>query len=494
MNIQTQSKRLDASKNKIIFKEYECPSTTCISNKHQKDVDEEMDVQTLVDCSKQAFSTTQNNPFCFCRDIRTNNTRFNSLLLVLLVLQASSAILTGRYTRSSVPEDQLFEINHLIFVIEAVKFSMSMLLEYYSTHGKLWKSLKVHIFQRPSDCLKVLVPAILYVIQNSLTYIGLSNLSAPVFIALQQGKLIATAGFSILILQRSYSIKQWACLVTLAMGVTIIALEEHQHNCNSEDAASSDHGHNSITPADADKQPHQQLESSTTMAGSDTSTDVKQFFLVGFVAVIGGCFTSAFAGVYFEKVLAPEKAKRKNTKEKAQTASEHSWHEEDTTTSPSLWMRNIQLSFFCMIFAFLQGIHEEKASSEILAVVFPEEDEFSVGTGITTTTNYLTANNNESEGMSESYFHGFTGWVWLLIALQSCGGLLVSAVMKYVDNVLKGLAMGISVVIASLFSAVLLGVHLTPQFSLGATIVFTSVYFFSNDAPLRLQSVKDMLR
>ena len=39
-------------------------------------------------------------------------------LLVLLVIQGSAAIMTGRYTRSSVPEEELYEISHLIFVIE----------------------------------------------------------------------------------------------------------------------------------------------------------------------------------------------------------------------------------------------------------------------------------------------------------------------------------------------------------------------------------------
>ena len=71
----------------------------------------------------------------------------------------------------------------------------------------------------------------------------------------------------------------------------------------------------------------------------------------------------------------------------------------------------------------------------------------------------------------------------MLALLQACGGLLVAAVIKYADNVLKGLATGVSVVTSTACSMVLFGTPLTTQFGIGAIIILCSVFFFSNDIP-----------
>jgi len=79
------------------------------------------------------------------------------------------------------------------------------------------------------------------------------------------------------------------------------------------------------------------------------------------------------------------------------------------------------------------------------------------------------------------FMHGFTSWVWVLVALQAGGGLLVAAVIKYADNVLKGMSTGVAVVFSTICSIFFFGTPLTLQFSIGATIILVSVYFFSND-------------
>jgi solute carrier family 35 (UDP-sugar transporter), member A1/2/3 len=79
--------------------------------------------------------------------------------------------------------------------------------------------------------------------------------------------------------------------------------------------------------------------------------------------------------------------------------------------------------------------------------------------------------------------HGFTTWVWILVLLQAGGGLLVAAVIKYADNVLKGLATGVSVVFATLLSMMLFNTPLSNQFTVGATMILAAVYYFSNPLP-----------
>lgn len=394
---------------------------------------------------------------------------FQALLLGLLVVQASLALVIGRYTRTSVPAEELYEISHLVLVIEVAKFVLSNFLESFSTNGRLLESLQEHILERPlSDSLKVLIPAVLYVIQNSLTYIGLSNLNAPVFISLQQGKVITTALVSVLLLNRTYHFKHWVCLAALAVGVAIIAVGEQSHSSNevTEEVEAIDgtvveeiikNGYSSKTTFELHA--------------------LDQQFVLGFCAVMGGCFSSAIAGVYFEKILAPEKANYAKDSETIDKSAVKTLSVDignsirnprgantEGREHPSLWMRNIQLSFFCIMFAYLQGLSERHAEEKTAGL-------------------FDFASVYEDDGDDKSFLHGFNCWVWVLVALQAFGGLLCAAVMKYADNVMKGLANGISLVVASFISVFLLETQLSPSFFGGATIIFVSVYFFGNEVP-----------
>jgi hypothetical protein len=48
---------------------------------------------------------------------------FKFLLLTLMVAQNSTTVLVGKYTRSSVPKEDLFLVNHLVLVTEVAKVS-----------------------------------------------------------------------------------------------------------------------------------------------------------------------------------------------------------------------------------------------------------------------------------------------------------------------------------------------------------------------------------
>jgi len=67
------------------------------------------------------------------------------------------------------------------------------------------------------DWLKLMVPSVLYTLQNSLQYYSMSCLSAPVFQVLYQMKIITTAVFSVLILSKRISVSQVCCSHLLPM-------------------------------------------------------------------------------------------------------------------------------------------------------------------------------------------------------------------------------------------------------------------------------------
>jgi UDP-sugar transporter A1/2/3 len=93
------------------------------------------------------------------------------------------------------------------------------------------KSKERSSFKQPLDA-KAFIRGAIYrisgdlLLQNTLLYVALSNLSAPLFQVTYQSKLLATAVVSVIMLHRKYSLKQWVCLTTLGVGVAIVVLGE----------------------------------------------------------------------------------------------------------------------------------------------------------------------------------------------------------------------------------------------------------------------------
>mmetsp|Transcript_6730 Transcript_6730/g.10222 ORF Transcript_6730/g.10222 Transcript_6730/m.10222 type:complete len:376 (+) Transcript_6730:384-1511(+) len=344
----------------------------------------------MVEIKKTVVPQRRINMFNFS----TNSSSFRLFLLFLMVCQNSSVVLVGRFTRASKTTDELYVVNHLIIVCEAIKFIFANILEYRLTNGELAKSIKENIIDVPMDALKISIPSLLYLLQNSLLYVALSNLSAPMFQVTYQTKLLTTAVVSVIMLQRRYSLKQWICLTTLGLGVAMVVIFATEEKEVDDDK-----------PA--------------------------QSMVKGLSAVSVACFCSALAGVYFEKVL-----------KKSTTGANG-----EQKKPVSLWMRNVQMAFFSVIIGIVNGYR-------------------------------LTGSD-----ATKPFMHGFDFWVWVLVALQAGGGLLVAAVIKYADNVLKGMATGVSVVTSTACSMVLFNTPLTIHFFIGACIILVSVYFFSNDLP-----------
>jgi hypothetical protein len=128
---------------------------------------------------------------------------------------------------------------------------------------------------------------------------------------------------------------------------------------------------------------------------------------------------------------------------------------QNATSNASVWMRNIQLSFFTLILASIQEI----------------------------TCQFVLTNDSTSGHLEvkKGFFFGFTPWVFLQVFLLGGGGLLVAAVIKYTDSVQKGLATGVSVIVSSAMSTLFFNTVLTFSFLLGMTLIVLGVFFFSND-------------
>jgi UDP-galactose transporter len=268
-----------------------------------------------------------------------------------------------------------------VFLNEVMKLIIASAVALYDTRSTLGtkaslstlaKSVYGQVFS--NDSWKLAIPAALYTLQNSLQYVAVSNLDAATFQVTYQLKILTTAIFSVTMLNRTLSVKKWVSLVFLMGGVAIVQIPigngESQH---------------------------------TKAALNDLSAAESQMSRsLGLISVVIACAISGLAGVYFEKVL-------------------------KDSTQVTLWVRNIQLSFYSLFPALFLG------------VIFKD------GTEIT----------------KEGFFSGYNWVVWTAITFQAVGGLLVALVVNYADNIAKNFATSISIIISFVASVRLFGFKIT---------------------------------
>lgn len=315
------------------------------------------------------------------------------LLLLILIAQNTSASLLGRHI-TGVPKEELFDINTFVLVGECMKFTMSGILELYFSRGV--EGFQNHIFRKPFyENLMLCVPAVLYFASNILLYEATPNLPVPTLQLVQQCKLGVAALMSFIFLNSTYSVKQVLCIIALILGEMI-----------------------SMMTFGADT--HHQVVDKLNV---NMSTGL---FLMILHIILG-----VSAGVYIEYIL------KLNTQ-----------RDNNLMPPPSLWLRNFQLSFFSVLFAFINQ-------------------------------HFVTKKNTP-------FLHGFTFLVWIQVMLFSVGGMLVAAVIRYADNVIKGIAVAVSVVFSTYLSAIFFGTLITVPYIFGAVIVLSASYFFSYPFPVTL--------
>ncbi|XP_059469488.1 UDP-N-acetylglucosamine transporter isoform X2 [Neocloeon triangulifer] len=145
---------------------------------------------------------------------------------------------------------------------------------------------------------------------------------------------------------------------------------------------------------------------------------LEQNRLVGLISAVSACFCSGFAGIYFEKIL--------------------------KGSVISVWMRNVQLSLLSIPFGLITCVL------------------------------------SDGEAIREKgFFVGYDGFILFLIALQALGGLIIAMVVKYADNILKGFATSLAIVISCIASIFLFDFVVTGQFAFGAFLVMFSIFMYS---------------
>ncbi|KFP29442.1 UDP-N-acetylglucosamine transporter, partial [Colius striatus] len=297
------------------------------------------------------------------------STNLKYLSLGILVFQTTSLVLTMRYSRTLKEEGPRYLSSTAVVIAELLKILACVLLVYKDSKCNvrtLNRVLHDEILNKPMETLKLAIPSGIYTLQNNLLYVALSNLDAATYQVTYQLKILTTALFSVSMLSKKLGVYQWLSLVILMTGVAFV-----------------------------------------------------QF--VGLMAVLTACFSSGFAGVYFEKIL-------KETKQ-------------------SVWIRNIQLGFFGSIFG-LMGVY-----------IYDGE-----------------------QVSKNGFFQGYNKLTWIVVVLQALGGLVIAAVIKYADNILKGFATSLSIILSTLISYFWLQDFVpTSVFFFGAILVIAATFLYGYD-------------
>uniref|UniRef100_F1L884 UDP-N-acetylglucosamine transporter n=1 Tax=Ascaris suum TaxID=6253 RepID=F1L884_ASCSU len=322
--------------------------------------------------------------------ISTKNLKWVSLLV--LIAQTTALVLILRYSRTQKTDGPRYLSSTAVVTAEVVKLFTCLLviaMQHNWNFIGFYTEIYNDVIAKSGDTLKVGVPALLYVVQNNLLFLALSKLDAATYQVTYQLKILTTAFFSVTMLNKKLNGIKWISLIMLTAGVALVQL-----------------------PSDS-KNPKAKETTSFSIGDSD--------HLIGLLAVLTACFSSGFAGVYFEKIL--------------------------KGTTVSLWMRNLQLAFFSIFGGlFMVWLYDSGKVSE------------------------------------NGFFQGYNSVIWIVVLLQAYGGLVIALVVKYADNILKGFAVSLSIIISSFISYWFLNdFQPTVAFVIGASIVIASTFLYSHE-------------
>ena len=126
-----------------------------------------------------------------------------------------------------------------------------------------------------------------------------------------QLKILTTALFSVLLLKKQILSVQWVALLILTIGVALVQMPSVS----------------TVVEDKSELDAKQNLSSQNAQIPQETVTDNEhEKQMVGLIAVLTACFSSGFAGVFFEMLV-------------------------KTGAQPSVVIRNLQLGMFSLVFA-----------------------------------------------------------------------------------------------------------------------------------------------
>lgn len=125
----------------------------------------------------------------------------------------------------------------------------------------------------------------------------------------------------------------------------------------------------------------------------------------------------------------------------------------------SVWLRNVQLGMFGSITALIGMLIKDGAQIR-----------------------------------QEGILVGYSALVWLVVSQQALGGLVVALVVRYADNILKGFATSLSIILSCVASVFLFSYNITLMFAAGAVLVMVAIYLYGMPQPQAKDTVMPLVK
>mmetsp|Transcript_9901 Transcript_9901/g.18658 ORF Transcript_9901/g.18658 Transcript_9901/m.18658 type:complete len:288 (-) Transcript_9901:854-1717(-) len=244
---------------------------------------------------------------------------------------------------------------------------------------------KLHV--EPKLALMI-IPSLLYLVQNNLIYMALQYLQPAVFQVVYQLKIVFAAIMAWVVFKRGLPARQWSAMILLLAGILLVSTENLPQNAGLLLVVS-------ILSSFAISGEHRQLWGCLalgTLLGSIVLCCQRpaenQNQMVGVAYTLVSAFISGCTGTLTEYMF--------------------------KTCQSSFWVQSMTLA----------------ASSTVLGLA------------------YCLLGADRELIRSKGFFVGYDGIVWSLVVLQAVGGFLVGVILKYADNVSKGFAGSIAIIIS----------------------------------------------
>jgi UDP-sugar transporter A1/2/3 len=352
-------------------------------------------------------------------------TRTGLMVLILLAVQNCSKNLLMRYVMKDRPK---FLTSAAVLGSEFLKLSASVCYICFYERKSL-RSIPHFLFRHDlRNTLLLAVPASAYNLQMSLEYVALANLDAAVFSVLVQTKLLFTATFAAIVLQKQLKYIQVISLLLLTTGVMLCNLNPENNN---------------------------------------NTQDLYNHAWKGIMATLGIAVSSGFASVYTEKVI---KALRKPAAVMVETttttanANSENNDQEDNNKKPIPTVAAAESSSSSSSSSSSYGLAYTQVQLAFMSLV---------------TIGVYACLKDWHTIRRFGLFHNFTASAFVTILNSALGGLIVAGVLKYADSVLKGYATAMSVILTGVLSMLLFGTSLSIIYFMGIINVVIAVLLYN---------------
>ncbi|DAZ99270.1 TPA: hypothetical protein N0F65_005438 [Lagenidium giganteum] len=217
------------------------------------------------------------------------------LSFIMLVLQNTALGIVSKLSRHATGPK--YNPGTVILLVELLKFVLCYLVLLKTKQGDVvasMRTLRFEVFADMQGLKKMIILAALYAFQNIMALFAYDYVDVATYQIVYQLKIITTAMFMIVLLNRRFSIVQWGAMLTLMVGVAICSYSRLPANTSTE----------------------------------KRETDGKWF--IGVSIVLGLAVNSGLAAAYFERVMKSHKSNA------------------TMQTLDPLWVRNLQLSAISM--------------------------------------------------------------------------------------------------------------------------------------------------